>query len=57
MLSSAERKGREEGIAEGVAKGEREEKLRNAKSFKDLGVDIEKISKATGLTKEEIERL
>jgi predicted transposase/invertase (TIGR01784 family) len=57
VLSSAERKGREEGIAEGVAKGEREEKLRNAKSFKDLGVDVEKISKATGLTKEEIERL
>lgn len=57
VLSSAERKGREEGIAEGVAKGEWKEKLRNAKSFKDLGVDVEKISKATGLTKEEIERL
>jgi predicted transposase/invertase (TIGR01784 family) len=53
VLSSAERKGREEGIAE----GKREEKLRNAKSFKDLGVDVEKISQATGLTKEEIERL
>ena len=61
VLSSAERKGREEGLAEGIAKGvekgEWEEKLRNAKSFKDLGVDVEKISKATGLTKEEIERL
>ena len=49
VLSTAERKGR--------AEGERETNLRNAKNFKALGVDVETISKATGLTKEEIENL
>ena len=49
VLSTAERKGR--------AEGERETNLRNAKNFKALGVDVGTISKATGLTKEEIENL
>ena len=49
VLSTAERKGR--------AEGERDEKLRSAKNLKALGVDVETISKATGLTKEEIEGL
>ena len=49
VLSTAERKGR--------AEGERETNLRNAKNFKALGVVVETISKATGLTKEEIENL
>jgi len=53
VLSTAERKGR----AEGRAEGERDEKLRNAKNLKTLGVEVETISKATGLTKEEIESL
>ncbi len=53
VLSTAERKGR----AEGRAEGERDEKLRNAKNLKALGVDVETISKATGLTKDEIESL
>ena len=53
VLSTAERKGR----AEGRAEGERDEKLRNAKNLKTLGVEVETISKATGLTKEEIENL
>ena len=53
VLSTAERKGR----AEGRAEGERNEKLRSAKNLKALGVDVETISKATGLTKEEIESL
>lgn len=53
VLSTAERKGRTEGRAE----GERNEKLRSAKNLKALGVDVETISKATGLTKEEIESL
>ncbi len=57
VLSTAERKGRAEGEAIGIAKGERDEKLRNAKNLKTLGVDVETISKATGLTKEEIENL
>jgi len=45
VLSTAERK------------GERNEKLRNAKNFKALGVDVETISKATGLTRKEIDSL
>ena len=49
VLSTAERKGR--------AEGERNEKLRSAKNLKALGVDVETISKATGLTKDEIESL
>ena len=49
VLSTAERKGR--------AEGERDEKLRSAKNLKALGVDVETISKAIGLTKEEIESL
>ena len=53
VLSTSERKGR----AEGRAEGERNEKLRSAKNLKALGVDVETISKATGLTKEEIESL
>ena len=53
VLSTAERKER----AEERVEGERETNLRNAKNFKALGVDVETISKATGLTKEEIENL
>ena len=49
VLSTAERKGR--------AEGERETNLRNAKNLKALGVDVETISKATGLTRKEIDSL
>ncbi len=49
--------GREVGVAIGRAKGEQEEKIRNAKNLKQLGIDIETISKAIGLSKEEIEKL
>jgi predicted transposase/invertase (TIGR01784 family) len=41
--------GKIEGRIEGI--------LQTAKSFKSLGVDIDTIIKATGLTKEEIEKL
>ena len=56
-ISSAERKGRAEGEAIGMQKGERETTLRNAKNLKSLGVDVETISKATGLSADEIEKL
>lgn len=42
---------------EGRAEGERETNLRNAKNFKALGVDVTTIAKATGLSKEEVEKL
>ena len=37
--------------------GEIDEKLRTARSLKDLGVDVKIISQATGLSVEEIEKL
>ena len=53
VLSTAEKKGR----AEGRAEGERNEKLRNAKKMKQKGLSSEDIAEITGLTKEEIENL
>ena len=49
--------GKLEGRIEGKLEGRFEGKLETAKSLKKLGVPIETIIEATGLTKEEIERL
>ena len=53
--------GREEGIAEGIAegmvKGRIAEKIEIAKNLLKYGVNIEAISQATGLLKEEIEKI
>lgn len=69
VIQTAENKGlkrgREEGRAEGraeseaigIKKGRAEEKLANARNCKLLGVPLEIISQATGLTIEEIEQL
>ena len=46
--------GREEGLAEGREEGQNEERLKNARNLRELGVDLEIISKATGLTADEI---
>ena len=52
---------REEGLAEGRVEGREEghveERAKNAKNLRDLGVDPEIIAKATGLTVEEIQNL
>jgi predicted transposase/invertase (TIGR01784 family) len=53
VISTAEKKGREEGREEGV----REANLNNARNLKQLGVAIDVISQATGLSEEEIEKL
>ena len=45
------------GHAEGKAEGKAEERLAMAQNFKKLGVAIDIISQATGLSKEEIEKL
>lgn len=50
-------KGRAEGEAAGLEKGRAEEKLATARNLKRLGIDSDKISKATGLTPEDIENL
>ena len=53
--------GIEEGLNKGLAKGKeegvREANLNNARNLKKLGVAIDIISQATGLSKEEIEKL
>ena len=57
VISTAEKKGREEGREEGLKEGVREANLNNARNLKKLGVAIDVISQATGLSKEEIEAL
>ena len=60
-LKKGLKKGRKEGIQkgrkEGIQKGKAEEKMVTAKKMKSEGLDIELISKITGLTKEEIDKL
>lgn len=48
---------RQEGYDEGLEKGAINKNIENAKRFKELGVDIEIIMNATGLSKEEIDML
>ena len=50
-------KGREEGRKEGMEEGQKKERIANARNFKRLGISMDVIAQATGLTKEEIERL
>ena len=49
--------GREEGLAEGRAEGEAAARLEDARRFKELGVAVDIISQATGLSVETIENL
>lgn len=60
-MESAKIEGREEGIAEGRAKGREEginqRNIEIAKNLLQLNTDIETISKATGLSVEQIEKL
>ena len=57
----AREEGRSEGIAQGIQQGfsdgAHQNALQNAGNLKRLGVSIEIIAKATGLTKEEVERV
>ena len=48
---------REEGIKEGMEKGIKDEKYSIAKTLKQMNMDNASISKATGLSIEEIEKL
>ena len=57
QLRSAENRGRREGREEGREEGVREANLNNARNLKKLGIAIDVISQATGLSKEEIEKL
>lgn len=48
--------GRAEGIVEGKAEGKAEANSQTARNLKDLGVSVDVIAKATGLSVEEIEK-
>ena len=50
-------KGREEGLEKGREEGKIERNIEIAKNLLKLNFDIESISKATGLIKEEIQKL
>ena len=56
-LKEGRKEGRKEGKKEGKKEGEKEAKRKIAKNMLDLKIDIETISQATGLTKEEIQEL
>ena len=57
VLDTAKMEGREEGRAEGREEGRAEEKNDIARTMKEMGMSAEMISKATGLSEEDIERL
>ena len=69
VLNTAKMEGRMEGLVEGRAEGraegleigreegEKKERLKNARNFKEMGVSLDIIVRATGLTIEEIESL
>ena len=57
VMSTAERKGLEQGRAEGRVEGRTEEKKDIARKMKTMGMDTGLIVQATGLKAEEIENL
>ena len=57
IMTSYERKGREEGRKEGQDKGRKKEKIGVAKNLVQKGMDEAFVEEVTGLTMEEIEKL
>ena len=56
-LQEGRAEGRAEGLAEGLTQGEKKAKVKMALNLLSLGVSIETIMQASGLTQEEIEKL
>ncbi len=56
-ISKGKIEGEKSGFAKGKKSGISKAKKETAKNFLKLGVDIETISRATGLSKEELEKL
>ena len=56
-LYTARREGMDEGMEKGIEKGRAEGIIETARNFLALGVDVETISKATGMKPDEIEDL
>lgn len=57
LISDAKLEGEQKGKLEGKLEGEHEGRLDSAKNLKQLGVSIDLISQATGLSKDEIDKL
>ena len=51
------KKGEAKGFSEGISEGVHQKALQDAANFKRLGVSIDIIAQATGLTEAEIEQL
>ncbi len=56
-LYHAEQKGIKRGIERGIEKGRQEEKLEMARKLKSMGLSLNQISQASGLSDSEIENL
>ena len=56
-IAEGRAEGRAEGITEGITRGITEERIRNARTMKEIGIPMEQIVKVTGLTETEIEEL
>lgn len=57
VINTAAEEAEKRGLARGLEQGREEAKLEAAKKFKELGVDIETIVQATGLSVDVIEGL
>ncbi|MBD9075460.1 hypothetical protein EGP91_05635 [bacterium] len=57
MFKKARDYGREEGIDIGKNEGKKEERILIAKELLKIGIPLEKITIATGLSKEELKKL
>ena len=57
VIMDAEDRGLERGLAEGEARGSRQAKLETAKNLIGMGLSVDNIAKATGLTKEDVEAI
>jgi predicted transposase/invertase (TIGR01784 family) len=57
VIRKSREQGREQGREEGRMEGSREKNYENARNFKNIGISIDIIAKATGLDIEEIRRM
>ena len=57
QLYYAKKKGLAEGREEGLAEGKTEERLEIAKKMLEMGLAVEQITEATGLSEEEVLKL
>ena len=57
LMNSFKDEGYNEGLSNGVTIGEKKAKLEDAKKMLDEGLDIDLISRVTGITKEDINKL